>query len=104
VELLAELESAVAANPRDVASAVFPYVCLVSASNEVGRAFLRSATKIKRSYEDDWFDYIRRLLIETYRPMSEVLISVPSYPVPKVSIQSKGATQRNELIMNRFRT
>src|ERR1700748_30825 len=67
-EILSALKSIAKLDPTDSSDYVRPYVYLVALSQLPENRFLKSAASIPERGRWDWFDYIARVLVETYSP------------------------------------
>ena len=99
LQILRELEQAVGHRPENLLQAVLPYVCLAALWMKPDASFLQSTTRITPSYNDDWFRYARHALIQTYRPTSQHVISLPMIVTPKAQISNTSSTAQHTLIM-----
>jgi hypothetical protein len=91
-DLLRELEMSVQRRPETLREAVIPYVCLVALSLYSDASFLNNSMSVRLNYEDDWFDYIRTVLIQTYRPTHVYAIPAPHIGTPQPEIKSSSAS------------
>jgi hypothetical protein len=91
-ELLRELEMSAQRKPQTIREAVIPYVCLVALSFYDNASYLRRSISIRLEYEDYWFDYIRRVLIQTYRPTQIYTTPVPHIKISQPQIKSNAAS------------
>lgn len=67
IQLLAELERSLQSKPENLRQSVLPYVLLMSLFFKGDKSFLTASGTVARNYEDDWFEYVRQVLIQTYR-------------------------------------
>jgi hypothetical protein len=90
--LLEELRKSVQKRPETLRESVIPYVCLVALWFNNDATFLENAVSVKPAYSDDWFDYIRSVLIKTFRPthtyVTHVPLTITSPPLREVNAAS----------------
>jgi len=97
-EILSELQSTVQKKPETLRESVVPYVLLVALYHNSQAAYLRKATRIQPSYEDQWFVYVRNVLIETYQPTSRQVLELRTGPM--FSTRSSSASARHTILAN----
>ena len=75
--IVQEIHRLACSDVRDATDYVRPYVYLVALSFLSDIKFLRAATRIKGTNKWDWFNYINRVLLETYIPTERVKLDAP---------------------------
>lgn len=81
-QLISLLESSLRYRPKTIRDAVLPFIFLVALSFKEDKKFLDATITIARGYPDEWFDYLRSVLIQTYRS-TQFSTLVPNQPRPK---------------------
>jgi hypothetical protein len=84
-QILAALRGLVDSPPANSSDYVRPYVYLVALSQLHEIRFLRAAVDIKGHEKWDWYEYIGRVLLDTYLPVTVTTVVVQTAPVsPRV--------------------
>ena len=76
-DIINHLHKAVEHEPETLLDYVCPYVYLVALSKKPQDKFLKDVADMPGSERWDWFDYIRRVLLETYLPTGNQVIEMP---------------------------
>jgi hypothetical protein len=76
-QILAELDSALRVKPASLADYVRPFVCLVALWHKPEDKYLKMSPQIPNATEGDWYNYVRRVLIETYSPTINLRVQAP---------------------------
>ncbi len=92
-ELLYALRKAAREEPSSIAERVRPFVLLVALAMKDDIRRLREATTVQLPSANEWFDYIRRVLIETYRPTIHTTLKTPQLQLSRVSTSSSNPVQ-----------
>ena len=88
-EIFEALKEALRKEPQDLKDRVRPYVYLVALWLQSDPKFLEKTRELEPNYADDWFDFARQVLIQTYRPLARSMVSLAVVAVPpEISIAS----------------
>jgi hypothetical protein len=76
-DILKQLHQAVSKTPSTLIDYVFPYVCIVALSMKESDIYLRGVAESADIQRWEWLDYIRRVLLQTYLPTSDSVVTAP---------------------------
>ena len=95
--ILRALKRAIRSKPRTLHAAVRPFVYLVALSFNREVSYLKDASELDAQYHD-WFGYIARVLVETYRLTSVETVDVPNMiPSPTLDTTTNASTIIHEI-------
>jgi hypothetical protein len=98
-EILGHLRDLISREPETMLDHTLPYVCLVALALKDDDRDLKRAMTIPAPTKWNWFDYIRKVLVETYTPTTHTTLWVPgqaeSYPI---STGGGSVTQKRILV------
>jgi len=80
-QILAELNRALSVKPSALADYVRPFVYLVALWHMREDRYLKLSPEKTDAGEREWYNYVRRFLLETYSPTIDVTVQIP----PKVT-------------------
>lgn len=99
--LFAELGRALEARPDDSVGWVRPYVYLVALAMAGQDQKLREAADLPNANRWDWFDHMRRVLLETSSPVTSRVLSVPGQLLaPMLSIRTDAPLDEEKIILS----
>lgn len=83
-EILAVLGQFASKEPTNLRESVTPYALLVALSMKPDISGLQAAELVSADPSHRWFDYIRRALLQLYRPTARVEMRVPARAIPQL--------------------
>jgi hypothetical protein len=89
--IVREISRLVCSEVRDATDYVRPYVYLAALSFLPDIRYLRAVAEIKGTKRWDWFDYINRVLLDTYIPTEHMVLPVLQKQNAVATIQTTGA-------------
>jgi hypothetical protein len=76
-EILTQLSNALRVKPESPVDYVRPFVYLAALWHKPEEKYLKMSPRIPDVGETDWFNYVRRVLLETYSPTISQNIQLP---------------------------
>jgi hypothetical protein len=99
-EILSALKRSLKKTPKTLSEAVTPYLYLVALSGLPDVRFLREAETFAAP-NTEWYSYLARLLVETYRPTSFKTIKVQNAHIASpLRTQNSTATSRITIVVS----
>jgi hypothetical protein len=101
-QILDELHRAVETEPRNPVEYVRPYVYLVALSTLSEDRYLKGAAHLRNSERWDWFEYLRRVMLETYTPTAKQAVRAGGSLITSCSrlTRSNAPVERNVITLS----
>jgi hypothetical protein len=96
-DILTAFRAAATTEPQTLRDLVLPYVYLAALSLQQELGALRKSTEVVPRPEYKWLDYIRRVLIENYRPTSRVVVPGP-VEMPRLMTARSSASTNTAIV------
>lgn len=97
-EILERLKELLQREPETLRDHVAPYAYLVALAQKPDDRHLRMAALIPDPPKWGWFDYIRRVLLETYSPTKQSVILIPGRNDSPAPHKSSDVTTERRII------